>query len=181
MTQKSAPAKTAAKAASVAGRVVSSSTAQTAQLATPVRSAPPITPKETPMSNKTHSTSNSNTPFFAFSAEDFAQITKQNSDACMRSLQCLTAGATQISQALAQYSQNLMQMSVAACQAASSARTLKDVAELQSDYAKTSMDALVENGTRITEMALKIANDASAPISQRANETMQQFSQRTAA
>jgi phasin family protein len=99
----------------------------------------------------------------------------------MRSLQCLTAGATQISQALAQYSQNLMQMSVAACQAASSARTLKDVAELQSDYAKTSMDALVENGTRITEMALKIANDASAPISQRANETMQQFSQRTAA
>jgi phasin family protein len=131
--------------------------------------------------SKAQSNSNTSTPFFMISAEELATITKQNSDACMRSLQCLTTGATQISQAIAQYSQNLMQMSVAACQAASSARTLKDVAELQSDYAKTSMDALVENGTRISEMALKIANDAAHPISQRANETIQQFAQRTAA
>jgi len=127
------------------------------------------------------SSSNTNTPFFAFSAEDFAQITKQNTDAYMKSAQTWSSGMTQISQTLSQFSQNLVQMSVAAAQAASSARTLRDVAELQSDYAKTCTDALVENGTRITEMALKIANDATAPISQRANETMQQFSQRTAA
>lgn len=131
--------------------------------------------------SKAQSNSNSNSAFFMISAEELAQISKQNSDAFMRSLQTLTTGATQISQALAQYSQNVMQMSVAAAQAASSARTLRDVAELQSDYAKTSMDALVENGTKITEMALKIANDASQPISQRANETLQQFTQRTAA
>lgn len=133
------------------------------------------------MSKPNTSNSNSSSQFFMLSAEEFAQITKQNSDAAMRSLQTLTTGMNQMSQALAQYSQNLMQMSMAAFQAASSARTLRDVAELQNDYAKTSMDALVENGTRITEMALKIANDAAAPISQRANETMQQFSQRTAA
>lgn len=130
--------------------------------------------------SKAQSSSNTNAPFFMMSAEEIAQISKQNSDAVMRSLQTVTSGATQISQALSQFSQNMMQMSVAAFQAASSARNLRDVAELQSDFAKTSMDALVENGTRITEMALKIANDASQPISQRANETMQHFSQRAA-
>jgi phasin family protein len=176
MTQKSAPSKSVAKAAATAGRVVATSIPNPAA---PVRSVSPITPKEKPMSKA--SSSNSNTPFFAISAEEIAAITKQNSDAFMKSAQTWTSGLTQLSQTMAQFSQNLMQMSVAACQAASSARTLKDVAELQSDYAKTCTDALVENGTRITEMALKIANDASAPISQRANETMQQFTQRTAA
>jgi len=115
------------------------------------------------------------------SADEIAQITKANSDAITRSVQTLTNGMNQISQAMAQYGQGMMQMTVAAVQAASSARTLRDVAELHSDYTKTSMDAMVENGTRITEMALKIANDAAQPISQRANETMQQFSARTAA
>ncbi len=131
--------------------------------------------------SKTQSNANSNNQFFMLSAEEFAQITKQNSDAMMRSMQTATTGLNQLSQTLAQFSQNMMQMSMAAFQAASSARTLRDVAELQNDYAKTSMDALVESGTRMTEMALKIANDAAQPLSQRANETMQQFSQRTAA
>lgn len=127
------------------------------------------------------SNANSNSPYFMMSAEELSQITKQNSDALMRSMQTATTGLNQISQACAQFAQNMMQMSMAACQAASSARTLRDVAELQNDYAKTSMDAIVENSTRITEMALKIANDASQPLSQRMNETMQQFNQRTAA
>lgn len=127
------------------------------------------------------SNSNSSSQFFMVSVDEIVQIAKQNTDAGMRSIQSLTTGLNQISQASAQFAQTMMQMSMAALQAASSARNLRDVAELQNDYAKTSMDAMVENGTRITEMALKIANDAAAPLSQRANETMQQFSQRTAA
>ena len=125
--------------------------------------------------------STSGAPFFAISIEEMASINKQNTDACIRAWQTLTAGATQVGQAVAQYSQSMLQMSVAAAQAASSARTLKDVAELHSDYAKTSMDSLLENSTKIAEMTMKIANDVSAPLSQRANETMQQFTQRASA
>jgi len=133
------------------------------------------------MSKHANSSNHPGSQFFMLSADEIAQITKANSDAITRSVQTLTNGMNQISQAMAQYGQGMMQMTVAAVQAASSARTLRDVAELHSDYTKTSMDAMVENGTRITEMALKIANDAAQPISQRANETMQQFSARTAA
>jgi len=133
------------------------------------------------MSKTSSNTNHAGSQFFMLSAEEVAQITKANSDAVTRSVQTLTNGMNQISQAMAQFSQGMMQMTVAAVQAATSARTLRDVAELHSDYAKTSMDAMVENGTRITEMMLKTANDAAAPISQRANETMQEFSKRTAA
>lgn len=162
-----------------AGQVVSTVTKQP-QAVSQARNTT-LTPMETIMNAKTQSSnSNNNNQFFMLSAEEIAQITKQNSDAYMRSLQTWTTGMNQFSQACAQFSQNMMQMSMAACQAASSARTLRDVAELQSDYAKTSMDAIVENSTRLTEMAMKIANDASQPLSQRANETMQQFNQRAA-
>lgn len=163
---------TAGKAAQAVAAVMKQPTA-----VTPARNTT-LTPMETLMSKNQNA--NSNSQFFMLSAEEFAQITKQNSDAMMRSLQTWTTGMNQISQACAQFSQNMMQMSMAACQAASSARTLRDVAELQSDYAKTSMDAIVENSTKITEMTMKIANDAAQPLNQRANETMQQFNQRAA-
>jgi phasin family protein len=178
--KKSAPSKS--KGRKTAGKVVASVVKQKAAVKSPTRQViTPSNPKETTMSKSQSSNSNSPSQFFLLSAEELSQLAKQNSDAFMRSMQTATTGMNQLSQTLAQFSQSMMQMSMAAFQAASSARTLKDVAELQNDYAKTSMDALVENGTKMTEMALKIANDASQPLSQRMNETMQQFNQRTAA
>ena len=114
------------------------------------------------------------------SAEEMSKMAKANSDAMMSSLQTATQGYAQMAQALAQFTQNMTQMSMAAWQAASQARDLNDMTELQSDFAKTSMEALMENSSRLTEMALKIANDASQPLSKRMNETMQEMNKRAA-
>jgi len=127
--------------------------------------------------DKHHHPSSKNMP----SQEDIAEYIKHNSNAIMHSFQTATTGINQIYQAMAQYTQSLVQMSIAAAQAAASARTLQDVVKVHNDYAKTSMDALVENGTRISEMTLKIANDTAQPLHQHVNETMQKFKQRTAA
>ncbi len=111
------------------------------------------------------------------SAEQIAEAVRANGDALVRSAQTMTQGINQLTQAATQYTQNVLQMAVAATQAATSARTLREITDLQNDYAKTSFDALVENSTRMSELSLKIANDAAQPLSQRLNETMQQFQQ----
>jgi len=134
-----------------------------------------------PQTDSKSANANNNHPLFSFSHEGVSESAKQNGEAVMRSLQMATTGANQICQAMAQYTQNLMQVSMAAFQALASARTLQDAAKIQNDYAKTSMDALVEHNTRISGMALKTANDTAQPLHQHANETMKKFNQRTAA
>lgn len=133
-----------------------------------------------PNSSNYSNASSMNMPF-SMGAEEMSALMKQNAEAMMQSTQRMMNGISQISQSAMSLAQSMMQMSVAAVQAAASARTLRDYAEIQNDYAKSSIDAVVAQSTAMSEMALKAANDAAAPISARINETMQQFGQRSAA
>ncbi len=148
----------------------------------------PAQPQESIMSQSSSSAynnfskaANNASSAFSVSAEEANNIFKANADAYMQSAQRMMTAANQISQSVMSLSQSMMQMGVAAVQAATSARTLRDVAEIQNDYAKSALDAIVAKSTEMSELALKAANDAAAPISARINETMQEFSKRSAA
>jgi hypothetical protein len=92
------------------GRVVSSTVGTTAA---PARNTPITTSQENTMS-KSANTNTSSNPFMMMSAEEISQLTKQNSEALMRSAQTLSSGMTQMTQTLSQFSQNMLQMSLAA-------------------------------------------------------------------
>ena len=98
-----------------------------------------------------------------------------------RAFELATTGVNEICQALSQYSQNLMELSAAAFQAAIKAQTFAEIAKVHHTYAKTSMDLLLENGGRISEMTFKTANDAAQPLQDHATATMRKFTPRTAA
>ena len=132
-----------------------------------------------PHANDTHA-NNKGRPSI-FGTEELVEAAKQNGEVMIRAIQTATTGANQVIQALAGHSQSLTQLSIAAFQAAISARTLAEVVRIQTDYARNSMDHFVRNGTQITEMTVKIANDSAEPIKQHADEAMRKFKHQTAA
>ena len=182
----------ATKSLKAVSQSASPATAKTGSLnasSAEITSFTPAKPQEITMSkpgsssayNSFSSAANNASSAFSSHAEEASNLFKANTEACMQSAQRMMAACNQINQSIMSLSQSMMQMGVAAVQAATSARTLRDVAEIQNDYAKSAIDACVSKSTEISELALKAANDAAAPISARINETMQQFSQRSAA
>jgi phasin family protein len=66
-------------------------------------------------------------------------------------------------------------------QAMFAAKTLKDVVDVQTGYAKASMDTIVAEGKKINDMTLKVANEAFEPIQVQVNETIGKVLKQSAA
>jgi phasin family protein len=69
--------------------------------------------------------------------------------------------------------QGTVEQGVATWKALMAARNLREVMELQNEYARTTFDQWVNEGTRLSETALKVANEAWAPLNGRLGETVE--------
>ena len=53
------------------------------------------------------------------------------------------------------------------------AKSVKEAVDLQSDYARKRFDTIVAEGTRISEMAVEVNNQAFAPIQDQFTKTVE--------
>ena len=99
--------------------------------------------------------------------EDFAAFGKANLEAFVQANKLFTTGIETLSKEVVSLAQSSLESSTAATKAMFAAKTIKDVVELQTDFAKTSFEKLVANSTKIGEMTVKLATDSAAPIGAR--------------
>jgi len=99
--------------------------------------------------------------------EDFAAFGKANLEAFVQANKLFTSGIESLSKEVVSLAQSSLESSTAATKAMFAAKTLKDVVELQADFAKTSFEKLVANSTKLGEMTVKLATDSAAPIGAR--------------
>jgi len=99
--------------------------------------------------------------------EDFAAFGKANLEAFVQANTLFAKGIESLSKEVVSLAQSSLESSTAATKAIFAAKTLKDVVELQADFAKTSFEKLVANSTKIGEMTVKLATDSAAPIGAR--------------
>ena len=99
--------------------------------------------------------------------EDFAAFGKANLEAFVQANQLFTKGIESLSKEVVSLAQSSLESSTAATKAIFAAKTIKDVVELQADFAKTSFEKLVANSTKLGEMTVKLATDSTAPIGAR--------------
>lgn len=104
--------------------------------------------------------------------DEMADYSKANADAMMASANVVTKGAEEMARAWFAFTQSSVDQSMAMAKKAMAVKSLKELVDLQSAYTKDSFDALLSEGTKMSEMALKTANDAMAPISERVNDTV---------
>jgi len=55
------------------------------------------------------------------------------------------------------------------------AKTLREAADLQNDWAKASFDKLVAEGTKVSELSVKVANEAFQPLNARMNVAVEKL------
>ncbi|MEJ0046447.1 MAG: phasin family protein [Rhodospirillales bacterium] len=108
-------------------------------------------------------------------AEQLAQFHQGNVEAVMKSGQVFASGLQDISKQFAATSQANFEEAVAAFRQLTTVKSLREAFELQSSYAKASLEkALAESG-KLTETGLKLAEQVAAPLTARVNAAVETF------
>lgn len=108
--------------------------------------------------------------------DEISAMGKANAEAVLKSTQIVAKGFEELSKAMFGFAQTSVQQTVDMGQAYAGVKTLKDLTDLQKQNVQKSFDSMIAEGTKISEMSVKVANDALEPLSARINELMSKVS-----
>lgn len=106
---------------------------------------------------------------------ELAVVGKENLEAFVQSSTVMVKGAETFGKEWMGFAQAAVEQNVAAIQSLVAAKTLKEVVELQNDWAKKAFDSAVAESARLSEMGVKTANDAFEPIKARVNVSVEKL------
>lgn len=96
--------------------------------------------------------------------DEFATINKASMDAYVKSTNIVAKGVEDLGKAYFAFAQTTAESNVAAAKKLMGAKTINDVVDIQADVARSSFDSWVAESTKMSEMSMKVANEAFEPI-----------------
>ena len=109
-------------------------------------------------------------------AEEVAAFGRGNIEAMAKSAQIYFTGVQDLSRQAASIVQGLSDQALESAKALSNARSLKEAAEIQAGIARTSFERAITETTKLQETALKVVEQAAAPLSARLTVAFEKFS-----
>ena len=106
---------------------------------------------------------------------DMAAFSKENVDAFVVASTLYAKGFENVGKAWYALTQETVEASAAVAKALLGAKTLKEAVDLQTDFAKTTFDKYVAESTKLSEMSIKVANEAIQPINARVNVAVEKL------
>ena len=119
---------------------------------------------------KEHVANTSNAMFRSY--DDIATLNKQNVEAAMKAGNIWAKGYENLGKAYFSYAQDAAERGTEAAKAMMTAKTMQDVIELQTDFAKQRFDHLVAEGTKMSEMSVKVTTEAMEPLQKQFDTTV---------
>lgn len=113
--------------------------------------------------------------------EELADLGRENFAAVLRANAALSEGMEAIGKEVMGYARNSLENAAEAATALLAAKTFEDLVQLNSDFAKASFERMVARSTKLSEMGVKVANEALAPLGDRVEATFQKLSKPVAA
>lgn len=107
--------------------------------------------------------------------EDAAKFNKENLDAYVAASTVYAKGVESVAKTWAAFAQETFEASANVAKAVLGAKTLKEAVEIQADFAKTTFDKFVAEGTKVSEASIKVANEALEPINARVNVAVEKL------
>jgi phasin family protein len=112
----------------------------------------------------------------AFKAyEDLSAFSKGNYDAYVTASTIMAKGAETIGKTVMQYTKESLETGAQTAMALLGTKTLREAVDLNTDFAKQSFDKMVAEGTKLSEMTIKVSNEAFEPISARFNVAVEKM------
>jgi phasin family protein len=100
-------------------------------------------------------------------AEEMGEFAKGNVEALMTSSRVAAKGAETLGQEAAAYSKKSLETATSAFKGFAAAKSPTELFKLQSDYARSSFDAAVAEGSKFSEAVMKLLGEITQPISTR--------------
>ena len=113
--------------------------------------------------------------------EQVASFGKENAEAVVEASNIALKGVEAINNEIMAFAKTSMADSMTAFSKLMAVKTPQEALELQGEMVKSSFETMVAKTTEISEMGNKLANEAAAPVSARANVAMETFSKPFAA
>jgi len=114
-------------------------------------------------------------PSAAKNFDELAAFNKGNFDAFVAAGTAAAKGFETLSQQVIAYNQKAVEASVATTKALLGCKTMQDVVEVQTDLTRKSFDEWLAEGTKLSELTVKVANEAAEPINSRLSEAVDRF------
>lgn len=114
------------------------------------------------------------TAFFK-SYDELTVFNKENVEAVVRAGSIYAKGVEELSRAMVTLTQAQVESVAAATKAIFGCTTLQQIVDLNTDLAKTSFDKAVLESSKLSEMTVKVANEALEPIQARVNVAVEKF------
>ncbi len=105
--------------------------------------------------------------------DEFAVMGKDTLDAMVRTNSIVAKGMEIFGMEILAYAQASLEDGVAQTQALLGAKSLKELVDLQSDYARARLDKVVAETAKLTDMSVQTANEAMAPMQKRVDVTVE--------
>jgi phasin family protein len=100
---------------------------------------------------------------------------KQNLEALTASATAAQKGAEALSAQVVSYSKSSWETGVAAAQTISQARSIQELIELQTNFAKSAMETYLSEVTKMTETVTGSVKDSFKPINERVTASVEKF------
>jgi phasin family protein len=109
------------------------------------------------------------------SLTELSAHSKQNVEALVASATAAQKGAEVLSQHAINYSKSSWEHGVAAAQSMAQARSVQELIELQTNFAKSAMETYVSEVTKMTEILTASVKDSFKPINERVTASVETF------
>lgn len=106
---------------------------------------------------------------------DLAAFGQANAEALFRSGSIVAKGAEEMGKEVIAFTQTSLETGVATGKAMMSVKTLRELVDLQTEYARSSFDSMVAESTKLSEMSAKVTNEALGLIGARVNAAVETF------
>jgi len=113
--------------------------------------------------------------------EELSVFGKQNMEAAVAISTIAAKGFEILGKEIAAYNQKALEAGVANTKTLMGAKTFQEAVELQTGFARQGLDDLVAEGTKLSELSLKVAQDTAGPLNARVNAAVEKFGKPLAA
>jgi len=107
--------------------------------------------------------------------DEFSVLSKGNVEAVVKAGSIYARGLEDLSKTVMAMTQSQLEASVAAAKAVLGCTSLRQMVDLQTDLARTNFDKFMADGSKLSEISLKVANEALEPLQARVNIAVEKF------
>ncbi len=105
--------------------------------------------------------------------DEVTTLNKANVDAVVKASTVLGKGFESLGRELMDFAQAQFETSVETSRKLFAAKSVNELLGLQTEYARASLDTLLTESAKVTEMGVKVANEALAPIQTQTSATVE--------